>query len=143
MIEIVEKKLFSFVECGGIFTLPQGNINSQNYPKNYESNSRCEWLLQTEDSHSIILQFTDFDIERSNNCTKDVVRIYDGVSSTNSSLLLTSCGNMVNSNSTGFGNRPLKSTSNSMLVVFESDDNFESKGFSAQYAMVFMINLDT
>lgn len=46
---------------------------------------------------------------------------------------------MVSSNVTGFGNRPLKSSSNSMLVVFESDSNFESKGFSAQYSMVFMM----
>lgn len=45
---------------------------------------------------------------------------------------------MAGSNSTGFGNRPLKSSSNSMLVVFESDDGFESKGFSAQYSMVFV-----
>lgn len=121
--------------------MPQGNINSQNYPKNYEANSKCEWLLQTEDSHSIIFQFTDFDIEASDNCTKDVVRIYDGAVQNNNTLLFRSCGNMVGANRTGFANRPLKSTSNSMLVVFESNDNFEAKGFSAQYSMVFWIIL--
>lgn len=128
--------MYRFAECGGTFTLPQGNINSQNYPKNYESNSKCEWLLQTEDSHSIIFQFTDFDIEASDNCTHDVVRIYDGAVQNNNTLLFQSCGNMAGSNSTGFGNRPLKSTSNSMLVVLESNGGFEAKGFSAQYSMV-------
>lgn len=102
------------------------------------SNSKCEWLLQTEESHSILFQFTDFDIEASDNCTNDVVRIYDGAVQNNNTLLFRSCGNMVGSNSTGFGNRPLKSTTNSMLVVFESNGNFEAKGFSAQYSMVFV-----
>lgn len=129
--------LCCYLECGGKFTLPQGNINSPNYPNNYDSKLKCEWLLQTEPSHSILLQFTDFDIQSSVNCSADVLRIYDGMIIDANKVIFQSCGFMDSSNGTGFKNLPIKSTSNSMLIVFESDDQFESKGFAAQYEMVF------
>lgn len=115
-------------------TLPEGNFSSQNYPNNYESKSHCEWLIRTEPSHSISLKFNDFDLQNSDNCTADAVRVYDGPEKRADKLLLQMCGNEIR-NGTGF-DKPLKSESNEMLIVMDTDDDFESKGFAVAYEPV-------
>lgn len=126
-----------FVECGGIFSTLKGTITSPNYPKNYDSNTFCQWLLRTEPNHSMTLKFSDFDLEQSPNCTRDSVKVYDGSVANEYKLLLNVCGNKL-PNGTGFST-PLKSTNNEMLVVMASNDNFESKGFSADFETVYIV----
>lgn len=104
------------------------------YPNNYESNSHCEWLIRTESSHSISLLFNDFDLQSSTNCSDDVVKVYDGSEKRDDKVLLRVCGNG-NQNGIGFG-KPLISETSELLVVMDSDDSFESKGFSATYEPV-------
>lgn len=129
------------LECGGNFTMITGNITSPNYPHNYAPNTYCQWLLQTEPSHSILFKFSDFELE--NDCSSDSVQIYDGAEKRDDKLLLKSCGIHVtsSSNSTnktsepGF-TEPLKSTGNVMLIIMEADHGLEAKGFAAQYSTV-------
>lgn len=109
-------------------------MTSQNYPNNYEPSTKCEWLLRTEPTHTLAFQFTDFDLEDSANCSTDSVKIYDGAEIIESRLLMNVCGSQIR-NTTGFSS-PLKSQSNEMLIVMETNDNVQAKGFSAQYEMV-------
>lgn len=57
--------MFAFAGCGGKFTSLWGVIHSHNYPKNYENNDDCEWLIQVPVNHLVNLTFIDFDVERS------------------------------------------------------------------------------
>lgn len=124
--------------------MAQGNITSLNYPNNYEPNTNCQWLLRTEPSHTISFQFTDFDLE-DHNCEADYVLIYDGFERKDEKLLLNrTCGSQTfgpdatnQTNRPGF-NVPLKSQSNEMLVVMESDETTQAKGFAAQFETVFV-----
>lgn len=111
---------------------------------NYEPNTYCQWLLRTEPSHSILLKFTDFDLE--DDCSADSVQVYDGPEKRSEKLLLRTCGSQSifsdSSNQTarpGF-NRPLKSQSNEMLVVMEADHGLQAKGFAAEYSTVARIS---
>lgn len=129
-------------KCGGIFAVAQGNITSLNYPNNYPGSTNCQWLLRTEASHTLSFQFTDFDLE-DQNCMADYVSIYDGSEMKEEKLLLKTCGSQTfgpdSVNQTvrlGF-NKPVRSTGNEMLVVMETDDTIEAKGFAAQFETVF------
>lgn len=118
-----------------------GNITSLNYPNNYEPDSNCQWLLRTEASHTLSFQFLDFDLEDHENCSHDSVAIYDGPEPKDDKLLLKTCGSQTmgpDSNGTarpGF-TKPLRSRTNEMLIVMQTDETVEAKGFSAQYEMV-------
>lgn len=107
---------------------------------NYPPNTYCQWLLQTESSHSVLLKFTDFDLE--DDCATDTVQVYDGPEKRADKLLLKSCGSQIigpdATNQTkrpGF-TEPLKSTGNEMLVIMEADHGIEAKGFAAEYTTV-------
>lgn len=64
------------IECGGQFVLPKGSFASPNYPNNFEKNTTCEWLLETEASHTMALQFSDMDLEESVNCSETSVKVW-------------------------------------------------------------------
>lgn len=65
-----------FSGCGGKFTSLWGEIHSHNYPKNYENNDDCEWLIQVPSNHLVNLTFTDFDVETSlSNMITDTVNV--------------------------------------------------------------------
>lgn len=136
---------FLNVECGGVFTMARGRIHSLNYPTNYEANTNCEWLLRTEASHSLEFKFKDFDLE-DQNCTADFVSIYDGPEKRDDKLLLRTCGaqtignDSTNQTRPGF-TKPLRSKSNEMLVVMETDSDIQAKGFDAEYSTVFRIDI--
>lgn len=133
------------LECGGTFSVSQGNISSPNYPKNYEPNTYCQWLLRTEPSHSILFRFTDFDLE--DDCTADSVQVYDGSEKNPDKLLLRSCGSQITTpDATNQTNRPgfttpLRSRDNQMLIVMEADHGVQAKGFAAQYETVALIHM--
>lgn len=73
-------------------------------------------------------------MQSSENCSADVVKVYEGSEKRDDKILLRVCGNG-NQNGTGFG-KPLISETSELLVVMDSDDSFESKGFSATYEPV-------
>lgn len=104
----------------------EGLISSPNYPKNYDSGLHCEYLIRTEPSHTLRLEFTDFDIERTARCTDDYIMIYDGPEQLGHKILADRmCGNVVNGT--------YNSTNSEMLVVFHSDHGVEAKGFEAKF----------
>lgn len=114
-------------DCGGRFSASSGIINSAKYPtQNYENNKNCEWNIKTDPSHSLEFQFRDFDLESSDNCTKDAVEIYDPVFD---KLLWRGCGNQL-PNQTAF-----KSQRNELNVRLITDDTITAKGFIGFYSI--------
>ncbi|XP_043479110.1 cubilin-like isoform X2 [Leptopilina heterotoma] len=112
------------LRCGGHFTAQSGSIHSPYYPQNYPHNQNCEWLLIVDTDHVVRLNFTNFDIENTKNCSDDYVKVYDGPSNT-AALLGTFCHNKIPPT--------LTSTGNQMLVVMRSDSFLTAKGFKADY----------
>lgn len=110
--------------CGGLFTVPTGAIMSPNYPKNYGKDLFCEWTIRTSASHSLIFQLTDFDMEESDNCTKDSFAIYDTIFN---KLLWEGCGSSL-PNQTLF-----KSERNELMIRMKSDKDTEAKGFKGTF----------
>lgn len=113
--------------CGGALTAPLGEIYSPNYPKNYGPNETCEWQITVDPSHNIDLTLIDFDLEPSEDCSKDVMYIFDGEVEDAEKILLKSCGNSM-PNQTIY-----TTTSNKALVVLKTDSTEEYKGFRLNY----------
>lgn len=131
------------IECGGLFATSHGNITSVNYPANYPASTNCQWLLRTEAAHTISFRFTDFDLE-DQDCMADFVSIYDGKKMDTDKLLLRTCGSQpfaldsVNQTERLGFTKPVKSTGNEMLIVMETDETIEAKGFKAEFETVYI-----
>ncbi|XP_077124414.1 cubilin [Ranitomeya variabilis] len=116
--------------CGGVFQAPNGEIHSPNYPRPYDDNTECSWLIRVDPGHRVFLNFTDFDLEPHflfSLCRYDSVRVYDGENS-NAQLLETLCGSQIPS--------AITSTQNSMFVHLQSDSSRSHRGFSAHFKEV-------
>ncbi|KAG8573749.1 hypothetical protein GDO81_012532 [Engystomops pustulosus] len=116
--------------CGGVFQAPSGEIHSPNYPRNYDHNTECSWLIRVDPGHRVLLNFTDFDIESPiffSICSYDSLKIYDGENS-DAQLLITLCGSQIPS--------AVTSTQNTMFVRLRSDSTTSHRGFSARFSEV-------
>jgi cubilin len=111
-------------DCGGKFSASAGMISTPNYPTtNYENKKTCEWNLVTDLSHTLTFQLTDFDLEQSENCTKDRLEIFDPVK-----LLWFGCGNQMPNQTT------FKAHRNELLVRLISDADVNAKGFKGNFS---------
>lgn len=116
---------FRLSDCGGTFVAPSGVISTPKYPtQNYDNKLTCEWAIVTDASHSLTFQFTDFDLEESENCTKDYVEISDPVFH---KVLWKGCGNQL-PNQTVF-----KSQRNELVVRLVTDQEITAKGFRGNF----------
>ncbi|KAM5235406.1 cubilin [Ctenodactylus gundi] len=107
--------------CGGIFHAPSGQIHSPNYPDHSRSNTDCSWIIQVEKHHSVVLNFTDFDLGSPDSC----IMIYDGLTMA-TPLLASVCGReKINSTVTSLGD--------TVLVRFRSGSSRQTRGFQAQF----------
>lgn len=89
------------------------------------------WIIftskRTEPSHSLDLKFNDFDLEPTIGCIDDFVQVFDGTEKRADRMLLNrTCG-------TQMPNNTLRSESNEMLVIMQSDVHIEAKGFVAEF----------
>lgn len=64
-----------FLGCGGHLNRNSGTISSPNYPKAYPKNIVCEWLIEVDYGSSIVMEFIDIDIEVTDNCEFDHIRV--------------------------------------------------------------------
>ncbi|XP_064190205.1 cubilin [Anguilla rostrata] len=111
--------------CGGIVTAPSGEIHSPGYPNNYPNNVDCSWVINVDDGHRVLFNFTLLEIEPHSSCLWDYVAVYDGPSQ-DSPLLGRVCG---------FSRPdPITSTQRSIYVRFRSDSSRNHKGFSARFS---------
>lgn len=112
--------------CGGLFKSSEGLISTPNYPKtNYENKKVCEWSLETDLSHTLSFQLTDFDLEQSENCTKDRLEVFDPIIS---KLLWVGCGSQMPNQTIFTSNR------NQLTVRLFSDDDINAKGFKGNFS---------
>ncbi|XP_059150388.1 dorsal-ventral patterning protein tolloid-like [Physella acuta] len=107
------------VDCNRKLTNATGSMMSTNYPLNYPDNSHCTWTIEAELSSVVTLRVQDIDME----CPWDYLEIFDGVDA-NALSLGQYCSVLP----------PLiKSTKNSLHLVFQSDSSFNQRGFLAWY----------
>ena len=101
-----------------------GMFTSQSYPNNYDNNLRCEWLIMSEPSTKIQMRFTDFDLERDDDCNYDFLEIYDG-KSRYGTLLGRYCSNEIPD--------LIESSSNRMFLYFQTDVSDTRRGFETTW----------
>ncbi|KAF1767212.1 hypothetical protein GCK72_007171 [Caenorhabditis remanei] len=106
--------------CNSTLLLAPGVITSPNYPQNYDNNLFCSYQLATLGSYKILLQFSGFITESSD----DIVKVYDGDSSYKP-LLGSYSGNL--------GSFNVVSTGNTVYVTFKTDGSNVFQGFSARF----------
>ncbi|CAC5389365.1 CUBN [Mytilus coruscus] len=111
--------------CGGTFNGPVGSFTSPNYPSDYCNNQNCYYIITVEEGSKIMLNFTNVHLEISNGVAYDLVKVYDG-EITIEALLDTLPGGPT-------GGIEFNSTSNKMIIHFESDGSTTFPGFSAIY----------
>ncbi|XP_066506067.1 deleted in malignant brain tumors 1 protein-like [Hoplias malabaricus] len=112
-----------FGSCGGSYTQESGRFASPQYPSNYPDFSNCGWRISSPGTKNIRLTFIFVDVEESDDCPFDAIRVYDGPS-TSSNLLGKLCGNKT---------RTFKSSRNDLSIVFSSDESGNGQGFVAEW----------
>lgn len=99
-------------------------IESPNYPHKYNALSKCTWILEGPIGSNIILQFQDFETEK----TFDTVQILVGGRTEDKSVSLATL-----SGREELSSKPFITASNFMIVKFISDGSVERKGFRATW----------
>lgn len=99
-------------------------IESPNFPQKYGALSKCKWTLEGPQGSNIILQFQEFDTEK----TFDTVQVLVGGRTEEKSVSLATL-----SGKQDLGSKPYITASNFMIVKFTSDGSVERKGFRATW----------
>lgn len=100
-------------------------IESPNFPQRYGALSKCKWTLEGPQGSNIILQFQEFDTEK----TFDTVQILVGGRTEEKSVSLAT----ISGKQSDLTNKPYVTASNFMIVKFTSDGSVERKGFRATW----------
>ncbi|XP_055525021.1 tolloid-like protein 1 [Wyeomyia smithii] len=123
--------LYKCAKCGRTF---QENLASFTSPSYYSVTpptdpERCEWRITATHGERIVLNITDLDIYKSNNCRSDYLEIRDGYWH-KSPILGKFCGS-------GKVNDLIKSTGSRMLLTYTTTYRQSSmRGFAASYEAV-------
>ncbi|XP_045765857.1 tolloid-like protein 1 isoform X1 [Maniola jurtina] len=115
--------------CGGDIEVDSsGHLESPNYPDDYQPNKLCIWKLSVPLDYQVALRFHSFEVENHDTCNYDKVKVRDG-DSLDSPLIGMFCGHKIPPD--------IRSTSNKLLVIFESDSSVQKAGFSATFMKEF------
>ncbi|XP_065114614.1 cubilin [Paramisgurnus dabryanus] len=125
VVDLGFKVTYYFSECGGLQSGDGGVISSPGYPNQYPSPSRCAWLLEAPEGHTITLTFTYFEVEEHSQCGWDSVTIFNG-GSPGAPMIGQYCGH----NSPG----TVQSGSNKLALVFLADHAVSKGGFVATWS---------
>lgn len=119
--------------CGGRMESLSGFIYSKNYPKNYDNNLDCTWLISVPFHHRIELNFLDFDLDsyissatNEDSCS-DSIKIYD-----NEMLLTSNYTKIVCPNSKV---SQIITKYNKIIIQFTSDNYGSAKGFKINFSV--------
>jgi len=99
-------------------------VESPYYPHKYAPLTNCKWTLEGPQGHNILLQFQEFETEK----TFDTVQILVGGRTEDTSVNLATL-----SGKQDLANRSFVSASNFMIVKFSTDASVEKKGFRASW----------
>ncbi|NXH11671.1 CUBN protein, partial [Bucco capensis] len=113
--------------CGVNLSSPAGRVLSPNYPRQYDNNLNCTYIIDQGPQAVVVLEFDTFHLEApallSRLCLFDGVSIFSGTRVT-SHPLLTLCGHELPAPLSVFG--PL-------LLNFYTDSHITGFGFQARY----------
>lgn len=99
-------------------------IESPSFPHKYAALSKCKWTLEGPQGSKIVLQFQEFDTEK----TFDTVQILVGGRTEDKSVSLATLSGKME-----LASKPFVTASNFMIVKFTSDGSVERKGFRATW----------
>lgn len=101
-----------------------GDFSHPGYPANYTNNVDSTWEIAADPGKTILLRFNAFALQPDSNCQYDYVEVYDGDEST---------GQLIGKYCNG---KPgvIRSTGNTLTVVFHSDGSVVDTGFSASWS---------
>lgn len=116
---------------GDVITLNKssGSFHSSNHPFPYPVISLCTWNITAPTGYRIKLSFSSMDIDPSQHCISDSMKIRDGMTR-ESPLLGRYCGN------NSAIPLPVVSSGPNMLVILTSDGINKATGFLADYSMI-------
>ncbi|XP_023561215.1 cubilin [Octodon degus] len=114
--------------CGGSFHMAAGIFETPGYPDVYPPNTECVWNIRSSPSNRIQLSFMSFQLEASQDCSKDFVEIREGNSTGH--LVGRYCGSSLPQNFS-------VTVENLMWIRFVSDGSHNSMGFQASFTMIF------
>uniref|UniRef100_A0A8C0IMA9 Discoidin, CUB and LCCL domain containing 2 n=1 Tax=Chelonoidis abingdonii TaxID=106734 RepID=A0A8C0IMA9_CHEAB len=78
--------------CGHTVLGPEsGTLTSINYPQTYPNSTVCEWEIRVKSGQRVQLKFGDFDIEDSDACHFNYLRVYNGIGPTRTEIDLITC----------------------------------------------------
>ena len=115
-----------FSACNEVHKSAIGSIKSLNFPNDYPNNAKCRYLIMNSDPEArITINFLHFDLHQCD----DSVKIYDGNSTKATQIGRTDgyCGKRAPPSLT------IRSTRNSLLIVFYSNSYRRATGFNATY----------
>ncbi|XP_069077396.1 embryonic protein UVS.2-like [Pleurodeles waltl] len=117
--------------CSNLLSDQQGSFSAPKSPEKPKNGVDCQWLIRLASNklflflpNQISLQFDDFDVQLTTDCSADFINVYDG-DSTSSPVLLKAYGKL--------DLPPLLSSGSMMLVEFVSDGAGSASGFTASY----------
>ncbi|KAM5158320.1 cubilin [Mantella aurantiaca] len=112
--------------CGANFTKPRGRIVSPNYPDRYDNNLNCNYNIQADNNMFIILTFLSFEVEFTQYCSEDSVKVFSKAHSSYSPLE-TLCGSSLPA--------PISSRG-TMSVTLSTNSDITMHGFVASYKVI-------
>ncbi|XP_072865776.1 discoidin, CUB and LCCL domain-containing protein 2 isoform X2 [Chlorocebus sabaeus] len=116
--------------CGHTVLGPEsGTLTSINYPQTYPNSTVCEWEIRVKMGERVHIKFGDFDIEDSDSCHFNYLRIYNGIG-----VSRTEIGKYC-----GLGlqmNHSIESKGNEITLLFMSGIHVSGRGFLASYSVI-------
>ncbi|XP_028843355.1 ovochymase-2 isoform X2 [Denticeps clupeoides] len=104
----------------------QGLVQSPNHPKHYGNDTDCRWVIRAPKGHVVKLDFHDFDLEQSEHCYYDSVKVMGDLYGKDEIVVL--CG--------GGLPPPVLSYSSVMVLRFTSDSSLAGRGFRATFSFI-------
>ena len=123
--------MFVFLERRFTERGTEGVINSPGYPGNYGVKKNYYWTIAVPSGRKIQVAFDDFDVENTEHCGKDFLKVYDGTSDSYT-LLKTICGRTLP--------EATLSTRNFLYLHFRSDEDVARQGFELRWKIYEGVN---
>ncbi|CAK8682879.1 unnamed protein product [Clavelina lepadiformis] len=122
---------YSIAACGGTLVGVAGNMMSPNYPSNYPTNTKCQWVIRGPAYHFVSFTFDALDLPALDDSAVcgDGSGDYIEIRTYNFTgpLISTVCGNTIPSNA-------IDTVTNEAYVTFISDSADTATGFSMNFA---------
>ncbi|XP_075817870.1 discoidin, CUB and LCCL domain-containing protein 2 isoform X3 [Microtus pennsylvanicus] len=116
--------------CGHTVLGPEsGTLSSINYPYTYPNSTVCEWEIRVKMGKRIRIEFGDFDIEDSDSCHLNYLKIFNGIGVSRTEIGKY-CGLSLQMNGS------IESKGSEVTVLFMSGIHASGRGFLASYSVI-------